>query len=83
MTAVDAPTPELYKNGMAFTLTLKPDVEEQLRALAHAEHRSVHKTVELAVEDYVARREHAEELTRVFRQAAARHGDFYRELGDR
>ena len=83
MTVVDAEPTELYKNGMAFTLTLKPEVEQMLRTVAQAEHRSVHKTVELAVEEFLARREHHEELIRVYRRAVARHEDFYRELGDR
>jgi predicted transcriptional regulator len=83
VSVVDAQSTNLYKNGMAFTLTLNPEVEDQLRKVAQAEHRSVHKTVELAVEEYLARSKHEEELIAVYRRAVGRHGDFYRELGDR
>jgi predicted transcriptional regulator len=68
---------------MAFTLTLQPDIEERLRTVAHREHRSVHKTVELAVEEYLERRDHREEVLRIARQVFERHKEFFEMLGDR
>jgi hypothetical protein len=41
---VDAARAELHSFGMAFTLSLKPEVERRLRELGKAEHRSMHKT---------------------------------------
>ncbi|MCX5068353.1 hypothetical protein OOJ91_21155 [Micromonospora lupini] len=40
---------------MAFTLTLKPEVEQRLKELAEAEQRSMHKTVEVAMRIYLVR----------------------------
>ena len=57
---VDQPTGELYNSGMAFTLNLKPEVEQRLKELAEAEHRSMHKTVEVAVQAYLDRHERDE-----------------------
>jgi predicted transcriptional regulator len=68
---------------MAFTLTLKPEVEQRLRAAAEAEHRSVHKTVELAVQAYLDGGERREELLRLLRRDEAENEDFYHALGDR
>ena len=73
----------LYNSCMAFTLTLRPEIEERLRARAAEEHRSVHKTVELAVEEYLQRGDHRTEVLEHFRAATARHRDFYDQLGDR
>ena len=39
---------------MGFALTLNPEVEDQLRKVAQAEHRSVHKTVD-SVEEAMLR----------------------------
>jgi hypothetical protein len=80
---LDRTPAELYKNGMAFTLTLQPDIEGRLRTVAHAEHRSVHKTVERAVEEYLERRDHREEVLRIARQVFERHKEFFAMLGDR
>lgn len=44
---------------MTMTLRLPPQFEAELRAVASEDHRSVHATVLLAVEDYLARRETA------------------------
>ncbi len=83
MTVVDAEPPELYKNGIAFTLTLQPDIELRLRTVAHAEHRSIHKTVELAIEEYLERRDHREEVLRIFREVRERDKEFFEMLRDR
>ncbi len=45
---------------MAMTLRLASDLETELRAAAEEDHRSVHQTVVLAVETYLALRETAE-----------------------
>jgi predicted transcriptional regulator len=45
---------------MAMTLRLDPQLEAELRAAAEEDHRSVHQTVLLAVETYLALRETAE-----------------------
>ena len=83
MTNVDEQTRGLYKNGMAFTLTLQPDMELRLRTVAHAEHRSIHKTVELAIEEYLERRDHREEVLRIFREVRERDKEFFEMLGYR
>lgn len=49
------PVNQLYNFGMAFTLTLKPEVEQRLKELAEAEQRSMHKTVEVAIQAYLDR----------------------------
>jgi predicted transcriptional regulator len=45
---------------MAMTLRLDPQLEAELRLAAEEDHRSVHQTVVLAVETYLALRETAE-----------------------
>jgi predicted transcriptional regulator len=47
---------------MAMTLRLPPELEDQLKQAAAAEHRSVQQTVLVAVEEYLTRRETAEIL---------------------
>jgi predicted transcriptional regulator len=47
---------------MAMTLRLPPEIEEQLKQVAEAEHRSVQQTVLVAVEEYLSARETAEIL---------------------
>jgi predicted transcriptional regulator len=49
-----------YHFGMAMTLRLDPRLEAELRLAAEEDHRSVHQTVVLAVETYLALRETAE-----------------------
>jgi predicted transcriptional regulator len=68
---------------MAFTLTLKPEVERRLRELAEAEHRSMHKTVEVAIEAYLERQERDEWTRAAARRVHERNADFYEMLGDR
>jgi len=68
---------------MAFTLTLRPEIETELRERAASEHRSVHKTVELAIEEYLHGRSHREEALAHFRSALSRNKEFYDQLGDR
>lgn len=82
-TVVDAPPEGLYKSGMAFTLTLKPEVEQRLRELAEAEHRSMHKTVELAIQEYLDRQERNEWTRQAARRVRERNAEFYEMLGDR
>ncbi|MGH3446902.1 MAG: Arc family DNA-binding protein [Nocardioidaceae bacterium] len=45
---------------MAMTLRLPPDLDEELRAAAEADHRSMQQAVVHAVEAYLAQRETAE-----------------------
>ena len=45
---------------MAMTLRLDPQLEAELRLAAKEDHRSLHQTVVLAVETYLALRETAE-----------------------
>lgn len=45
---------------MAMTLRLPPELAAALRAVGEEEHRSVHQTVVLAIEAYLAVRETAE-----------------------
>ena len=45
---------------MAMTLRLSPDMEMELRAAAEEDHRSLHQTVVLAIETFLAVRETTE-----------------------
>jgi hypothetical protein len=56
---------------------------EHARARAAAEHRSVHKTVELAVEEYLQRGDHRAEVLDHFHAVIARNREFFQALGDR
>jgi predicted transcriptional regulator len=47
---------------MAMTLRLPPEIEDQLKQVAENEHRSVHQTVLVAIEEYLSMRETAEIL---------------------
>lgn len=49
-----------YRSGMAMTLRLPAELATELATVAAEEHRSVHQTVVLAVETYLALRETAE-----------------------
>jgi predicted transcriptional regulator len=49
-----------YRNGMAMTIRLPDDLDAELRIAASEDHRSVHQTILLAVEMYLAGRETAE-----------------------
>ena len=68
---------------MAFTLTLKPEVEKRLREVAEAEHRSMHKTVELAIQAYLDRQQRNEWTRDAARRVHERNAEFYQMLGDR
>lgn len=80
---VDVRTGELYNSGMAFTLNLKPEVEQRLKELAEAEHRSMHKTVEVAVQAYLDRHERDEWTRQAAHRVRERNAEFYEMLGDR
>lgn len=80
---LDASTRSLYNGCMAFTLTLRPEIETELKERAEAEHRSVHKTVELAVEEYLRRTAHRAEVLYHAREVIAEDRAFLGELGDR
>ncbi|WP_432901805.1 ribbon-helix-helix domain-containing protein [Micromonospora matsumotoense] len=80
---VDQPTGELYNSGMAFTLNLKPEVEQRLKELAEAEHRSMHKTVEVAVQAYLDRHERDEWTRQAARRVFEDDAEFFEMLGDR
>jgi predicted transcriptional regulator len=54
--------PLWYHTGMAMTLRLPPEVEDQLKQVAEIEHRSVQQTVLVAIEEYLSMRETAEIL---------------------
>jgi predicted transcriptional regulator len=68
---------------MAFTLTLKPEVEQRLRQLAETESRSMHKTVEAAVEAYLDRQERDEWTRQTARRVLEEDAEFFELLGDR
>jgi predicted transcriptional regulator len=68
---------------MAFTLTLKPEVERRLRELAEAEHRSIHKTVEMAVQAYLDRHERDEWTRAAAQRVFEEDAEFFQMLGDR
>jgi predicted transcriptional regulator len=68
---------------MAFTLTLRPEIETELKERAEAERRSVHKTVELAVEEYLHRTAHRAEVMYHVREVVAEDREFLGQLGDR
>lgn len=68
---------------MAFTLTLKPEVERRLRELAEAGNRSMHKTVEAAVEAYLDRQERDEWTRTTARRIFKEDAEFLEMLGDR
>lgn len=68
---------------MAFTLTLNPEIEQRLRELAEAEHRSMHKTVEVAIEAYIERRQRDEWTRQAARKVYAQEAEFFEMLGDR
>lgn len=80
---VDVRTRQLYKSGMAFTLNLKPEVEQRLKELAEAEHRSMHKTVEVAVQAYLDRHERDEWTRQAARRVFEEDAEFFEMLGDR
>lgn len=80
---VDVPPEELYKSGMAFTLTLKPGVEQRLKELAEAEQRSMHKTVEVAIQEYLERQERSEWTRQASRRVFEEDAEFFEMLGDR
>lgn len=80
---VDVQTRQLYKSGMAFTLNLKPEVEQRLKELAEAEHRSMHKTVEVAVQAYLDRHERDEWTRQAARRVFEEDAEFFEMLGDR
>ena len=80
---LDAAIIRLYKFGMAFTLTLKPEVEKRLREVAEAEHRSMHKTVELAIQAYLDRQQRNEWTRDAAQRVQERNAEFYQMLGDR
>lgn len=80
---VDVRTGELYNSGMAFTLNLKPEVEQRLKELAEAEHRSMHKTVEVAVQAYLDRQERDEWTRQAARRVFEEDAEFFEMLGDR
>lgn len=58
----EAGEPASYHNGMAMTLRLPPEIENQLKQVAETEHRSVQQTVLVAIEAYLSRQETAEIL---------------------
>jgi DNA processing protein len=60
--ALSAPAPFWYHYGMAMTLRLPPEIEDQLKQVADIEHRSVQQTVLVAIEEYLSMRETAEIL---------------------
>jgi predicted transcriptional regulator len=68
---------------MAFTLTLNPQVEQRLREVAETEHRSMHKTVEVAIEAYLDRQQRDEWTREAGRRVHERNAAFYEALGDR
>jgi predicted transcriptional regulator len=68
---------------MAFTLTLKPEVEQRLRELAEAENRSMHKTVEAAVEAYLHRQARDEWTRQAARRVFEEDAEFFDMLGER
>jgi predicted transcriptional regulator len=47
---------------MAMTLRLDPELDAELRTAAEEDHRSIHQTIVLAVETFLALRETAEVL---------------------
>jgi predicted transcriptional regulator len=54
--------PFWYHYGMAMTLRLPPEIEDQLKQVADIEHRSVQQTVLVAIEEYLSMRETTEIL---------------------
>jgi hypothetical protein len=54
--------PFWYHCGMAMTLRLPAEIEDQIKQAAESEHRSVQQTVLLAIEEYLSARETAEIL---------------------
>ncbi|MEU5780159.1 ribbon-helix-helix protein, CopG family [Micromonospora lupini] len=68
---------------MAFTLTLKPEVEQRLKELAEAEQRSMHKTVEVAIQEYLERQERSEWTRQASRRVFEEDAEFFEMLGDR
>ncbi|MBM7083121.1 ribbon-helix-helix protein, CopG family [Micromonospora sp. WMMD734] len=68
---------------MAFTLNLKPEVEQRLKELAEAEHRSMHKTVEVAVQAYLDRHDRDEWTRQAARRVFEEDAEFFAMLGDR
>jgi hypothetical protein len=54
--------PFLFHYGMAMTLRLPAEIEDQIKHVAESEHRSVQQTVLLAIEEYLSARKTAEIL---------------------
>ncbi len=74
-----------YYFGMAMTLRLPPELEAELRLVAEEQRRSVHQTVLVAIETYLALKETAEiradpDTLRALAQAreSVRNGDVHR-----
>ncbi|WP_422744512.1 Arc family DNA-binding protein [Micromonospora sp. WMMD754] len=62
-------------------MNLKPEVEQRLKELAEAEHRSMHKTVEVAVQAYLDRHERDEWTRQAARRVLKEDAEFFEMLG--
>jgi predicted transcriptional regulator len=68
-----------YHGGMAMTLRLSDEETALLRRQAEREGRSMHEVVRLAIQERIARQDHADRVQRAARRVATRH----REILDR
>lgn len=67
---------------MAMTLRLDEATSEALRDQAQAEGRSVHQTVLIAIDEYLARHRRSQRIDALAREAAAEYPEVLRRLGE-
>ena len=67
---------------MAMTLRLDESTSEALRERAQADGRSVHQTVLVAIDEYLARHRRSQRIAVLAEQAAADYPEVLRRLGE-
>jgi predicted transcriptional regulator len=68
--------------GMAMTLRLSDEETALLRRQAEREGRSMHEVVRLAIQERIARQDHADRIQRAARRVATQHGEVLDRLKD-
>jgi hypothetical protein len=68
--------------AMAMTLRLSDEETALLRRQAEREGRSMHEVVRLAIQERIARQDHADRIQRAARRVATQHGEVLDRLKD-
>ena len=71
-----------YHVGMAMTLRLTDEETALLRQQAEREGRSMHEVVRLAIQERIARQDHAERVRFAARRVATEHTEILERLKD-